>query len=257
MQSVQGMTVNQQRLDDAVLVARRLAHAYSNVLTSVLGFVELGIGQAPANSTLRRYLDVALRGAQQGATLSQRLRLLGSRTTLTAGGVSLLSALARQAGRRAVPGQPVEESMYVPGDLPLLSLGNEQLSAVLDALLDNAHEAVDGKGRVSISAAVVSLGAEHASGLIGLPTAGVHVRLDVSDSGPGLSPEARERLFREPFWTSKARHHGLGLTIVYSILTGQQGAFCLLDTPGGGLTVRVFLPAAGRETTAQERGEQS
>jgi len=257
MGPVQAVRADQQRLDDAVVVARRLAHAYSNVLTSVLGFLELGLGQAPVNTTLQRYLEVALRGVNQGVGLTQRLRLLGSRTTLAAGGVSLLPVLARQAGRRAGPGQSVEEIIDVPSDLPPVALGNEQLTAVLEALLDNAHEALDGKGRVHVSAAVESLGTEKAAGLIGRAAPGLFVRLDVSDSGPGLSPEVRERLFREPFFTNRPRHHGLGLTIVYSILSGQQGALCLLDNPGGGLTVRVFLPVAGREWSAAERGGQS
>jgi signal transduction histidine kinase len=249
--------VNQQRLDDAILVARRLAHMYSNVLTSILGFVEMSLAQAPVNSTLKRYLDVALRGTQQGVSLTQRLRLLGSRTTFGAQGVSLLPVLARQAGRRANPEQEIQETIDVPGDLPPVALSNEQLTAILEALLDNAYEALDSKGRVSVSAALVTLGKDDLAAVLGNPLPGIFVQMDVTDSGPGLTPEVRARLFQDPFFTTKPRHYGLGLTIAYSILNGHQGGLCMLDAPGGGLTVRVFLPVAGRSGVAEDRRTQS
>jgi two-component system, cell cycle sensor histidine kinase and response regulator CckA len=252
MEPVQDLPANAQRLDDAVLVARKLAHVYSNVLTSILGFVEMSLGQAPAGSTLKRYLDVAYRGTQQGASLTQRLRLLGCKAMASAQGVSLLPALARQAGRRIIPGQRVEEVLDVPGDLPSVALSNEQLTAVLEALLDNAHEAVESQGRVTVAAKVVVLGPEDLASLAGRAVPGMYVQLDVSDTGLGLPPETRARLFQEPFFTNKPRHHGLGLTIVYSILSGQQGGLCLLDNPGGGLIARVFLPVTGRDASVAE-----
>jgi len=242
--------VEQDRLEDAVLVARRLAHVYSNVLTSILGFLELSQAQAAGNPTLRRYLDIAHRGTQQGVTLTQRLRLLGCRATPSATGVSLLSLIGRQAGKRSVPGKDVEEVLDLAPDLPPVALSAEQAAAVLEALLDNAHEAIEQKGRVTISARLVSLTAAELKGLWGRPAPGLHVRLDVADTGSGLGPEARARLFKEPFFSVKPRHHGLGLTIVHSILSSQHGGVCLLDNPGGGVVARVLLPVVGERRTS-------
>lgn len=233
----------QQRLEDAVLVARRLAHVYSNVLTSIYGFVEMSLAQAPPNSTLKRYLDVAFRGAQQGVTLTQRLRLLGCKATAASVGVSLLPGLARQIGRRMVPGREVEEILDVPGGLPLLALSNEQLSAVLDVLLDNAHEALEpAGGRILIAARLVQPTEDEIRETWGRMGTGMCVCLDVTDTGPGLGSEARLRLFRQPFFTAKPRHHGLGLTILHSIVSAQQGGMMLFEPPTGGLTARVYIP---------------
>ena len=243
----------QVRLEDAVLVARRLAHIYSNVLTSIFGFVEMGLTQAPANSALKRYLDVAFRGAQQGVALTQRLRLLGCKATASAVGASLPPVLARSLGRRSIPGRDVEEILDLPADLPPLALSTEQLTAVLDSLLDNAHEALEpAGGKVLISARLVQPTEEEVRETWGRMARGVYLRLDVTDSGPGMGADARARLFRQPFFTSKPRHHGLGLTIVHSIVSSQQGGLCLIHPPAGGLTARVFLPTfnptASRET---------
>jgi len=239
----------QDRLEDAVLVARRLAHVYSNVLTSILGFLELSQAQAAGNPTLRRYLDVAYRGTQQGVALTQRLRLLGCKATSTATGVPLMSIIARQAGKRAAPGKEVEEVLDIAPDLPPVALSPEQATAVIEALLDNAHEAIEEKGRVTVSARLVTLTAAELKGLWGRPAPGLHVRLDVADSGPGMGPEARARLFKEPFFSVKPRHHGLGLTIVHSILSSQHGGVSLLDNPDGGVVARVLLPTAGERRT--------
>jgi signal transduction histidine kinase len=237
-----GASADQQRLEDTVLVARRLGHIFSNVLQSIYGFVEMSLTQVPLDSTVKRYLDIAFRGAQQGVNLTQRLRLLGCRATASATGVSLLPALSRQIGRRRTPERPVEEILDVPADLPLLALSTEQLVAILDVVLDNAHEALERAGRVDITACVVEPTADEIRQTWGRMSPGTYVRLDVKDSGPGLGAEARQRLFRQPLFSTKPRHHGLGLTIVHSIVSAQEGGVCLLDPPSGGLTARVYLP---------------
>ncbi len=241
---------DQQRLEDAVLVARKLAHVYSNVLTSILGFVEMSLTQVPPGSTVKRYLDVAYCGTQQGVALTQRLRLLGCRATPGAVGVPLLSILAHQVGRRNTPERQVEEVFDVPGDLPLLALTDEQTTAILESLLDNAHEAIEKAGKVVVTARVAVPDEDERRRAWGRLGQGLFVRLDVSDDGVGLDDEARARLFHQPFFSNKPRHHGLGLAIVHSIVSAQGGGLCLLDGPGRGLTVRMYLPV----TRASEPG---
>jgi C4-dicarboxylate-specific signal transduction histidine kinase len=70
----------------------------------------------------------------------------------------------------------------------------------------------------------------------------MYVCLDVTDTGPGLGPETRLRLFRQPFFTAKPRHYGLGLTILHSIVSAQQGGIMLFELPTGGLAARVYIP---------------
>jgi signal transduction histidine kinase len=247
---------DQQRLEDAALVARRIAHTYSNVLTSIVGFVEMSLSQAPPGSTIRRYLDVAFRGAQQGVLLTQRLRLLGSRVTDAAKGVALQPTLTRQLGRRTSTERTVQEHLDVPPELPAVALSSDQLTAVLDALLDNAHEALTQDGHVHVRARLVEPTFEEICQARGRMRPGEYVRLDVCDSGPGLSPEARQRLFQQMFFTTKLRHHGLGLTIAHSILSGQQGGLSLLDNPAGGLTARVWLPVHDASAAPQRKVKQ-
>jgi signal transduction histidine kinase/CheY-like chemotaxis protein len=250
----------QRRLEDIALVTRRLAHDYGNVLTSILGFTELSLAQLPGDSPLKRYLGEVHRGCQQGSLLTQRLRLFARRPPSAASPPTPLAvALAEHKARSVDWASDVELILDVPDDLPPVALGGDQLYEVLSALLDNAAEAIEGEGRVTLTARTADLTRDECLLLWGNPAPGPVVRVDISDTGPGLSPDARARLFREPFFTNKPRHRGLGLAIVYGILHSQKGGFCLEDSPGTGkgrgVTARVYLPAAAVETPAIPAGQ--
>jgi signal transduction histidine kinase len=84
------------------------------------------------------------------------------------------------------------------------------------------------------------------------------VRLEVADHGPGVPDELKERIF-EPFERVGDRHPGVGLGLAVArgfaeAMGGRIGAF---DTPGGGLTVRVTLPAAIGDRSALDASRSS
>jgi signal transduction histidine kinase len=113
---------------------------------------------------------------------------------------------------------PVRANAYLgPGDL-------EQM---LDNVLANALEAVPDGGGVRIEIA----------------EADARVALRVVDNGPGMGPTAKEAAFRR-FANPGAQGNGLGLAIVHRLAAGNGGTVRLLDSPGGGLTVELDLPAA-------------
>ena len=72
------------------------------------------------------------------------------------------------------------------------------------------------------------------------------VRISISDTGPGLDPEAAGRLF-DPFFTTRENGSGLGLSIVGSILSSHQGTVEIANRPEGGTRVDMWLPAAVEE----------
>src|SRR5205823_4355963 len=100
------------------------------------------------------------------------------------------------------------------------------------------------KGRVTLTARLVRLSSAECLTLWGSARPGPHVCLEISDTGCGLSADAQAKLFREPFFTNKPRHRGLGLATVYGVLTSHRGGFRLLPGAQGGVTARVYLPLA-------------
>jgi signal transduction histidine kinase len=105
--------------------------------------------------------------------------------------------------------------------------GAGHLEQILDNLLANALEAVPSGGRVEVSAS------SHGGG----------TRVVVADDGPGMSATQQEQAFRR-FASAAPGGAGLGLAIVHRLVTSNGGCAVLSDTPGGGLTVTMDLPAA-------------
>jgi len=106
------------------------------------------------------------------------------------------------------------------------SLGDGHLEQIVDNLLANALDAVPPGGQVKVSAAAT----------------GQEAHVIVADDGPGMSQQQQEAAFRRFAGTSPAGA-GLGLAIVYRLVMSNGGSVALSDTPGGGLTVTIDLPA--------------
>jgi signal transduction histidine kinase len=113
-------------------------------------------------------------------------------------------------------------------------LGAGHLEQILDNLLANALDAVPAGGHIKVSAAASGSG----------------VQIMITDDGPGMDPQQRRNAFRR-FTSSTPGGTGLGLAIVYRLVTSNGGTAELSDTPGGGLTVTLQLPAAPRERSSR------
>jgi len=131
--------------------------------------------------------------------------------------VALIEPEARRLGVRL--------ERLVPDDLPPLTADRDRLKQVLLNLARNALEAMPGGGTLRLEAAAS-------------PRA---LRLAVTDSGPGIPPEVRARLF-EPYYTTKARGLGLGLAIARQIVEAHGGTIEVEPAEGGGSRFRLTLP---------------
>jgi signal transduction histidine kinase len=105
-----------------------------------------------------------------------------------------------------------------------------ELQQVLLNLLNNAREALGHQGEIRIETAP-------ASGRAGW------VRIVIADTGPGIPPAIKDRIFL-PFFTTKAGGTGLGLAISHRIVTDHQGAIEVTSEPGAGTTFTILLPGA-------------
>jgi CheY-like chemotaxis protein len=103
-------------------------------------------------------------------------------------------------------------------------------------LIINASEAIGEKGGVIRIAA---------SGPVAWPNmpGGEYLRLEISDTGCGMTADARARIF-DPFYTTKFPGRGMGLAVVQGIVRDHHGVISLVSTPGRGTTFEIFLPCA-------------
>jgi signal transduction histidine kinase len=119
----------------------------------------------------------------------------------------------------------VEVGGGVEGDLPGIKLDAEQIRRALINLLDNAVEATDPPGKVTVAA--------HAED--------GHLEIQVADTGRGIPSEVRDKLFR-PYFSTKGRGTGLGLAIVHRIVTDHHGTIRVEDNVPRGTVFTMELP---------------
>jgi two-component system, sporulation sensor kinase E len=124
-------------------------------------------------------------------------------------------------------GEGVDIELELPDDLPDISFDPDQLKQIVLNLMLNALDAVAGQGTIRLCGQRARKG-----GLV----------LELSDDGPGISEDVKERIF-EPFVTSKARGSGLGLAIVKTIMESHRGALDISSRAGDGTRVTLRFPA--------------
>jgi nitrogen fixation/metabolism regulation signal transduction histidine kinase len=136
-------------------------------------------------------------------------------------------ALALYRAQLAAPGRPaIVLRPELTGSLPPVEADPEQLGRALGNLLLNAIDAMPRGGTLTIRT-----GRNNDS-----------VRVEVSDTGEGLTREECERLFT-PYYTTKAHGTGLGLAIVQSVISDHKGKIAVESEPGKGTTFRIDLAA--------------
>jgi signal transduction histidine kinase/ActR/RegA family two-component response regulator len=236
----------QRRLEDAARVVSRLVHDFNNVLTGVIGFVELTQAQVPNGSPAQQFLNEVAEAAQQGTKLIGRLSAFCKRGTGRSVPSKLEAILTSETTRvQSARGESIQIQVLAPEGLAAVAIENESLRLIVGHLLDNACEAISTTGKVAIAVRVVELTALDCMNLLGETQPGAHVEIAITDTGTGLTPEARERALAEPLFSTKPRHRGLGLASVYGALCRHRGGLRLDEGPEGrGCTVRVFLPVA-------------
>jgi signal transduction histidine kinase len=156
-----------------------------------------------------------------------------------------LTAVIRDAISMAeshVPRRAIEVTVSLPEDLPSIQGDPHQLRQIFTNLLTNAFEAMDGRGQVTISATQLTAEEEIAvgSGVKAVPM----VQVEVSDNGPGVTPDVMDKMF-SPFFTTKPQGSGLGLAIVRKIVDAHDGRIDVSARPDGGVRFRVTLPVTG------------
>jgi len=232
-----------EKLEAVGRLAGGIAHDFNNILGGILGYAEMLSESAPPGTPLRRYADNVLTGANRASNLvaqilsysrSQR----GERRT-----VDLCRAVAEtiELVRGSLPPR-LNLDVTLP-KAPLHVVGDAtQLHQVAMNLCTNAIHAMGQSGTLRVSLEAVDTSAERVFAHATLRP-GAYARLAVQDDGSGMDATTLARIF-EPFFTTKevGQGTGLGLALVYGIVTDSGGAIDVASTPGRGSRFAIYLP---------------
>jgi PAS domain S-box-containing protein len=222
-----------------------LAHDFNNLLAGIGGSIEVirALVNRGRIDELDRYITAALKSTRRAAALTQRLLAFSRRQTLDPKPLDMNRLITgiEELIRGTVGPDVSLEVLGVP-DLWLTKVDPSQLENALLNLCINGRDAMAPEGgRLSVATANQALD-ERAARDEGL-SPGQYVRLSVTDTGSGMSPEVIERAF-DPFFTTKplGEGTGLGLSMVYGFAQQSGGQVRIRSEVGKGTTMAIYLP---------------
>jgi PAS domain S-box-containing protein len=247
-----------QKVEAIGRLAGGVAHDFNNLLTAISGYANVLREDLPPGHDGREALDGILQASDRAAHLTRSLLAYGRKQVLSRRPVDLRDVVrdaTRLIGR--VLGEDVRFHVALP-EAPVTVLADAgQIDQVLMNLCTNARDAMPAGGALDVRLDRAVLDAAEAAARE-LAAGGAFARLEVRDTGVGMTPDLLERAF-EPFFTTKAtgKGTGLGLSIVQGIVRQHDGAVGVASRPGEGTTVTILLPLLAREAAAESTARGS
>jgi PAS domain S-box-containing protein len=242
-----------QRLESVGRFASGVAHDFNNMLGVILGSVELASVELGASHPVLADLVEIRKAAKRSADLIARLLAFARQQPIEPRVVDVNSGISGMLKLiQRLVGEDILLKLRPEKPLWQVKIDPSQLDQLMINLCVNARDAIVGVGTVTISTANVvtenrSLNHSHVG------TVEEFVRITVTDDGCGMSPEVLSRIF-EPFFTTKevGKGTGLGLAVVYGIVT-QNGGFLDVESKiGEGTTFSVHLRRCQVESEVSE-----
>ncbi len=240
-----------QRMEAIGQLTGGVAHDFNNILTVILSNIEALDEDEGLDPRLRKRISGIAAATERAADLTRQLLAYSRKQALRPQrtNVNELVATTAKLLRRTL-GAGIDTESILARDLWNAEIDGAQLEAALVNLAVNARDAMPDGGRLLIETANTSLDTNYAARN---PDAapGDYVMLAVTDDGAGMTPEVMARA-TEPFFTTKevGKGTGLGLSMVYGFIKQSNGHLSIYSEPGGGTTVKLFLPRATAERQA-------
>ncbi len=235
-ESLEEQVLQSERKHVLANLTRGIAHDVNNALGGVLPLVQQLQSEAKEGTVDSTSLLGDLKHIETNIQTSRRIFggmlnvARGSARSVGQGNVRRAIDTALSVLHDGLRRRNIDATLDLPDSLPAIATGQDNLTQLFLNLLANAQDAMEHGGTLHVSACMEPTG----------------VRVEVRDSGEGITEEQRRRIF-EPFFTPKSEGTGLGLTICASIVREMKGRIELQSEEGAGTTVIVGLPCVPDE----------
>ena len=235
-----------QKLESLGLLAGGIAHDFNNLLTSILGHAALAEEDMPAGSAAQESLRIIQESALRAADLCRQMLAYSGRGRFTIDALDLGGLVRSTIDLLRITIPPnVTLHLDLAANLPPIEGEATQLQQVAMNLALNAADAIgESGGVVRLATRLVRADRALLDSMYLSPQLpeGDYVRVQVTDTGCGMTPETLARVF-DPFFTTKFTGRGLGLAAVLGIVRGHRGAIRVESAPGLGTTFTLLFPA--------------
>jgi PAS domain S-box-containing protein len=241
-----------QKMDAVGRLAGGIAHDFNNILTAILGYSDLIIGQLDERQWMYKHLTEIRKAADFAASLTHQLLAFSRRQPLFLRVFHINDSVRNMEKMlRRVIGEHIQIVTQLDAEIGRLKADPGQLEQVLLNLCVNARDAMPKGGTITIATKDVTYFVDDFYSVNEMP-AGEYVKLTVTDTGTGMTPEVKKHIF-EPFFTTKEKGHGtgLGLATCYGIVKQTGGYITVDSTADVGSTFSIYLPRV------EESGEKA
>ena len=265
-EALQTQFFHSQKMEAVGRLAGGVAHDFNNMLSVILGYVDLAILKLDPTNELYENLEEIRKAGRRSAKLTRQLLAFARKQTVAPQVLDLNEIVANMINMlQRLIGEDINV-LWKPGaNLRPVKMDPAQVDQILANLAVNARDAITGVGKLTIETENVTLDETYCAQHLGF-VPGEYVMLVVSDDGCGMKKENMDRIF-EPFFTTKdaGKGTGLGLATVYGIVKQNSGFINVYSEPGQGTTFKIYLPrfagtvrdekSARDEETPTGRGE--
>ena len=241
-----GQLIQSQMMEAVGLVAGGVAHDFNNLLTTIVGHSEILLASKDLDASVREDIQGIHEAAGIAEEISDRLLELTRRRGIKTDVVSFRDLLLHiENVVRSATGEEVSLEMTGDGSPCWVRSEAGLLEQVVLNLCINAREAMARRGgSLLITLDTVHFTESEAADLLGIHE-GVHARLRVKDTGPGIPDSARPHIFELYFSTKQGENaSGIGLSTVYQSIAGLDGSITFTSALGEGTTFEIHLPLA-------------
>ncbi len=234
-----------QKLEAVGTLAGGIAHDFNNILAAVIGYAELAIYDVEDDSELHAKLQEIVKAGHRAKRLVKQFLTFSRQTEAEERKPMHINTIVEEVLKLLSASLPsnIEIRQHIEPETGVVETDPTQIHQVLMNLCINAGHAMREKGGIlEVSLANVELDSDFAIEHPGM-NSGTHLRLTVTDTGHGVTPEVLERMF-EPYFTTKEKGEGtgLGLAVVHGIVQSHKGTITVNSTLGKGSTFNVYLP---------------
>jgi PAS domain S-box-containing protein len=247
-----------QKMEAIGTLAGGIAHDFNNILYAAIGYADLALDDAPKGTSLQSHLQEVVKAGSRAKDLVKQILTFSRQTEyeLKAVQVKLIVKEALKLLRASLP-TTIEIRQNIQSDSVVLADPTQVHQVLMNLCTNVAHAMLKEGGILEVSLADEELDSDFATRYPDM-TPGPHLRLTVSDTGHGMTPDVRERIF-DPFFTTKepGEGTGLGLSVVHGIVKSLGGTITVDSQPGKGSTFQIYLPLAGRELEPEVETEKT
>ena len=234
-----------QKMEAVGRLAGGIAHDFNNLLTAIIGYTEIVLHGLDPKDDRRADAEEIGRAAMRAADLTRQMLAFSRRQVLQLKVIDLNTALTKvEPMLRRMIGEDIVMTVTGRATSAYVRVDPGQVEQVVMNLVVNARDAMPKGGRLTVETSDALL---DEAAVADIPDAepGDYVMLSVSDTGVGMPPEVRARIF-EPYFTTKevGKGTGLGLSTAYGIVRQSDGHIALSSEVGLGTTFRIYLPRA-------------